>query len=83
MTRKDFELIARTLKLMRPRPYTREYGAWRAIVTQFRLELNHTNPLFDGEYFFRACEYMPTPQEVREHGIESAIELRGTMGVMD
>jgi hypothetical protein len=64
MTRAHFVLIADTLRQMRPNPGTEGFGVWRSVVAQFRLELNRTNPLFDGERFMRAAGYYITEGEI-------------------
>lgn len=62
MTRKDFELIARTLLSVRPLlPRGKAYPQWRETVQVFSSELASTNPQFDKSRFETACGLDDTP----------------------
>ena len=71
MTRKDYKLIAATLKAQKPEQTTfyntdtdaEEYAArarynqWRETCSRFGEELRQTNELFDVRQFLSACGY--------------------------
>ena len=56
MTRKDFQLIADTLKANKPDEYwTAETDQWKSTVLEFTINLATTNARFDREGFKAAC----------------------------
>ena len=56
MSRKDFQLIADTLKSVRPDPeYQFHYAMWQETCHAFAHSLRQTNPLFDRTRFLTAC----------------------------
>lgn len=62
MTKKDFKLIAATLKEAKPNekaPFTEldEVYAWRKVVEAFESSLKGTNERFDAYKFLVACGY--------------------------
>lgn len=63
MSRKDYELIAETLRISKPRrSQTDDIGqalrvSWNNTVENFAAELRGTNPRFDAARFRKACGY--------------------------
>jgi len=63
MTRRDYEVIAETLRISKPRrSQTDDIGqalrvSWNNTVENFAAELRGTNPWFDPARFRRACGY--------------------------
>lgn len=55
MTRKDYELIAATLKAGKPSRRGAAYAQWRMTVADFGAALASTNPRFDLARFILAC----------------------------
>lgn len=58
MTKKDYELIAKVLRMQKPAskekaPYL--HFQWETIVAQFSLELEENNSRFDRSRFLKAC----------------------------
>jgi hypothetical protein len=60
MTRKDFELIAATLKTHRE--YADDRNAVDALSEDFATRLMATNAQFDRAKFLRACGWRETPR---------------------
>jgi hypothetical protein len=55
MTRKDFELIARTIRQTRQYQLDSQLIPFDKLVTEFAFNLASTNPRFDHDRFVRAC----------------------------
>ena len=55
MTRKDYRLIAATLKAVKPDGAGAELKQWHAVVAELAINLAVDNPRFDRMVFRRAC----------------------------
>lgn len=60
MTKKDYELIARVLKVCKPSETEQEMSTaeakWRHLVSELGFALQRENPRFDRQKFFKASE---------------------------
>ena len=57
MTKKDYELIANTLYVCKPKEYSspEQYDKWESIVIEFAMNLKDENDNFDLTKFKVAC----------------------------
>ena len=64
MTKKDFELVATTLRDCHPKGLVfsgrSPVRCWQVLVKQYAVDLAHTNDQFDEEKILEACNYYGT-----------------------